>query len=91
MHDAIFLPYSWEFVFVNYKHSEEYCKAFGNQLRKVRQGKGLSMRKLGLECDMEYSQLSKIERGLINTTISTVHSLAKALSVHERELYDFTL
>ena len=61
------------------------------QLRKVRQVKGLSMRQLAAEADMEYSQLSKIERGVINTTISTVHALAIALEVHERELYDFTI
>lgn len=47
------------------------------------------MRKLASEADMEYSQLSKIERGVINTTISTVHSLAQALGVHEKELFDF--
>ena len=49
------------------------------------------MRHLAAEADMEYSQLSKIERGVINTTISTVHCLAKALGVHERELFDFTI
>lgn len=49
------------------------------------------MRQLATEADMEYSQLSKIERGIINTTISTVHSLAKALGVHERDLFDFSL
>ena len=76
---------------VNYKYSEQYCLAFGNQLRKVRQGKGLSMRQLAAEADMEYSQLSKIERGVTNTTISTVHALATALEVHAKELFDFTL
>lgn len=78
-------------MIVNYKHNDKYCKAFGMQLRKVRQSKGLSMRQLAAEADMEYSQLSKIERGVINTTISTVHAIAKALGIHERELYDFTI
>lgn len=78
-------------MFVNYKHNEEYCKAFGNQLRKLRQDKGLSMRQLAAEADMEYSQLSKIERGVINTTISTVHSLALALGVTEKSLFDFSI
>lgn len=76
---------------VNYKHNENYCKAFGNQLRKLRQDKGLSMRQLAAEADMEYSQLSKIERGVINTTISTVHSLALALGVSEKSLFDFSI
>ena len=78
-------------MLVNYKHSEEYCKAFGHQLRKLRLDKGLSMRQLASEADMEYSQLSKIERGVTNTTISTVHALATALEGPEKDLFDFTV
>ncbi|WP_037361661.1 helix-turn-helix transcriptional regulator [Asinibacterium sp. OR53] len=74
---------------MNYKFDEAYLKAFGNQLRKIRTAKGMSMRKLAFECDMEYSQLSKIERAVINTTISTVHALAQALGVPEKDLFDF--
>jgi len=47
------------------------------------------MRKLAAEADMEYSQLSKIERGVINTTISTVHSISIALNIPEKEFFDF--
>lgn len=78
-------------MLVNYKHSQVYCKAFGNQLRIIRQGKGFSMRELAMQADMEYSQLSKIERGVINTTISTVHALAQALDVPEKDLFDFKI
>lgn len=74
---------------VNYKHNEAYCKAFGLQLRKIRQSKGLSMRGLAKEADIEYSQLSKIERGVINTTISTVYTLAQALDTPVKEFFDF--
>jgi transcriptional regulator with XRE-family HTH domain len=76
---------------VNYKHNLAYCKAFGNQLRAIRQEKGFSMRELAMQADMEYSQLSKIERGVINTTISTVHALATALEVPEKVLFDFKI
>ena len=76
---------------VNYKHNQQYCIAFGKQLRKCRQEKGLSMRQLAAEADMEYSQLSKIERGVINTTISTAHALSVALDIPEKILFDFTV
>lgn len=76
---------------MNYKHSEAYCKAFGSQLRKLRQTKGISMRKLALQADMEYSQLSKIERGVINTTISTVYALSETLDIPVKEFFDFKL
>jgi transcriptional regulator with XRE-family HTH domain len=74
---------------VNYKHNEAYCLAFGQRLRQLREEKGVSMRELAKEADMEYSQYSKIERGKINTTISTVQAIAEALEVPTVELYDF--
>ena len=39
--------------------------------------------------DMEYSQLSKIERGVINLTISTALAIATALGVSHNDLFDF--
>ena len=39
--------------------------------------------------DMEYSQLSKILRGLINPTISTALAIATALGVSHSDLFDF--
>lgn len=47
------------------------------------------MRGLAKEADIEYSQLSKIERGAINTTISTVYALAQALNIPAKEFFDF--
>ena len=67
----------------------EYCKAFGENLRKLRKKKGLTMMNLAFEADIEYSQIAKIERGLSNTTISTVYILAKALEVKPLELFRF--
>jgi len=67
----------------------KYCKAFGENLRKIRKKKGLTMMELAFEADIEYSQIAKIERGVSNTTISTVHLLAKALEVKPIELFRF--
>jgi transcriptional regulator with XRE-family HTH domain len=67
----------------------EYCKAFGENLRKLRKKKGLTMMELAFEADIEYSQIAKIERGVSNTTISTVHLLAKALDIKPIELFRF--
>jgi transcriptional regulator with XRE-family HTH domain len=76
-------------VWVNYKHNEAYCKAFGKHLRRLRERKGISMRQFAVQADMEYSQLSKIERGVINTTISTVLVLAQTLQIEPAALMDF--
>jgi transcriptional regulator with XRE-family HTH domain len=49
------------------------------------------MRKLALQADMEYSQLSKIERGVINTTICSIYALSQALDIPMKDLFDFKL
>lgn len=58
-------------------------------MRKLRERKEISMRKFALLADMEYSQLSKIERGVTNPTLSTVIALAEALGIQHNELFDF--
>lgn len=69
--------------------NNSYCIAFGANLRKLRQKKGLTMMNLAFEAEIEYSQVAKIERGLSNPTISTLQLLATALGVKPQELLDF--
>ena len=49
------------------------------------------MMELAFEADIEYSQIAKIERGLSNPTISTVHVIAKALNIKPIELFRFDI
>ncbi len=49
------------------------------------------MMELAFEADIEYSQIAKIERGLSNPTISTVHVIAKALNIKPIELFRFEI
>ena len=74
---------------MNHKYNQEYCKAFGTHFRKLRENKGIGMRTFANIADMEYSQLSKIERGVTNPTLSTVIALAEALEVSHQELFNF--
>lgn len=66
-----------------------YCRAFGQHLRKIREEQGKGMRDFAAEADMEYSQYSKIERGVIVTSIYTVSKIAKALGIPAKDLFDF--
>ena len=47
------------------------------------------MRKFAVLADIEYSQLSRIELGQINTTISSAYNLAQALDVPVSTLFEF--
>lgn len=75
---------------MNQQQHRAFCKAFGAHVRTLRLGKGYGMREFALLADIEYSQLSKIERGVTNPTISTVLTLAKALQVPHAKMFAFT-
>lgn len=89
IYDATKIVYFTQIERVNYKYNKEYCEAFGTHLRQLRETKGIGMRQFALIADIEYSQLSKIERGTTNPTISTVLALAVALEVVPAVLFDF--
>ena len=74
---------------MKYSREEAFIIAFGNQLRKVRKAKRFSQEKLSFETDLMVSQIGRIERGTINTSISMVCKLAKALKVDPKALFDF--
>lgn len=64
-------------------------KAFGNNLKRIRLSKKLSIRKLALEADMDYSHLHEIEKGASNPTLTTILTLAEALDVPPADLLTF--
>ena len=72
-----------------YLRNEKYLKSFGKYLKKLREDKKISQADLAFECEMEISQISRIERGLINTSISNVYYIAKALGISPKDLFDF--
>ena len=74
---------------MNKSKNQEYIDAFGNHVRALRKEKKLSMEKMALLAGIEYSQISDIELGKINTTISTIYLLAKALEMPTKDLFDF--
>ena len=60
---------------------EELAKRVGKNIRKHRQLKQMSLNKFALESGMEYSQVSRIERGVINTSLYQIYILSKTLEV----------
>lgn len=59
--------------------NEELIALFGRNVRKFRLEKGLTMIQLAVMCNVEYGAISTIERGVVNCTISTAYTIAKAL------------
>ncbi|WPO89310.1 helix-turn-helix domain-containing protein [Chryseobacterium sp. HR92] len=68
-----------------------FLKSFGKRIEILRKEKKLSLRQLSQNCDIDYSDISKIEKGLRNIQISTIIELAKGLDTHPQELFNFTI
>ena len=63
--------------------------SFGKNLRFTRLAKGFIQEQLANELGIEISQISRIERGVINTSITTLYSISKVLNVDVSELFVF--
>ena len=63
--------------------------SFGKNLRLTRLAKGFTQEQLANELGIEISQISRIERGVINTSITTLYSISKVLNVDISELFVF--
>lgn len=61
-------------------------KAFGQALREVREGYGISQEQLGLEAGFDRTYISLVERGIRSPTVRTVVRLAEALKVAPSEM-----
>lgn len=61
---------------------------FGEELRKVREEKGLSQEQLGFESDYHRTYISQLERGEKNTSLKAVFRIAGALGVKPSELIE---
>jgi transcriptional regulator with XRE-family HTH domain len=73
---------------VKYLRDETGIKKFGAHLRKLRLEKNLTQEDVAWEAGIEPMQLSRIERGIINTSLSHILAIAKALKVSPSELFE---
>ena len=71
------------------KPYDTYLKTLGDNIRKIRKEKGLTMEAVANEAEIEYRQLGRIERGEINTTIISLLRIAEILKVDMKMLFDF--
>lgn len=68
-----------------------FLTGFGKRVQVLREQKQLSLRQLAQNCDIDFSDISKIEKGLRNIQMSTILELSKGLDVTPQELFDFKL
>jgi ribosome-binding protein aMBF1 (putative translation factor) len=61
----------------------------GKNIQKIRESKGISQQELAAKCNFEKSNMSRLEAGRVNPTLSTLEKVAKALDVSLAVIFTF--
>lgn len=64
-------------------------KNVGNRIKEIRAEKNISQQELADLCGFEGSNMSRLEAGRVNVTLSTLQKVADALGVKIIELFRF--
>ncbi len=71
----------------NNLRNQKHLKKFGLHVRNLRKNKGLTMEELAYASEIEYSQISRIERGVTNVTLTTIIAIASGLETTIENLF----
>jgi len=61
----------------------------GKRIQEIRILKGISQQELAAKCNFEKSNMSRLESGRVNSTLTTLGKVAKGLEVKIVELFKF--
>lgn len=62
---------------------------FGNQVRNLRQARGVSQEELAFISNLHRTYISDIERGTRNISLDNINKIAVALNISLKSLFDF--
>lgn len=65
---------------------QEEIKFISNKIRELRKEKQMTEQELAYRCDMERSNMSRIESGRTNLTVKTMCIICNALNVNLRDI-----
>jgi transcriptional regulator with XRE-family HTH domain len=70
-------------------NKKEFQIALGNRIRQIREAKNISQTELGNLCDIERTNMNRIEAGNTNPTSFTLYIIAQKLEIDLSELFQF--
>jgi len=68
---------------------ETLQKKLGKRIQEIRLSKNLSQQDLAAKCNFEKTNMSRLEAGRVNSTLSTLNKIAQGLEVNIVELFKF--
>lgn len=74
---------------VRKKTNNTFLLLFGENLKKIRTNKRITQAQLAIDCDFDVSVISRIERGIVNTSLSNIKIIADSLDIPINELFKF--
>jgi transcriptional regulator with XRE-family HTH domain len=71
-------------------NNSDLHKKIGLRIKMLRNEHNISQQNLAAKCNFEKSNMSRIESGNVNATISTLNEIAVALNIHLMSIFDFS-
>ena len=68
-----------------YYKDDALLKEIGEKIREVRLKKDISQEMLANECEIDYSQVNRMELGKVNFSISYLYKIASALGANPKD------
>lgn len=75
---------------MNNSRNTDLLKKFGANLKRLRESKGMSQEELCFKSGLSKNQIGNIERGEVNTTLSSLYAISVALEMNLKDVLDFT-
>ena len=69
--------------------NKKYLQKFANNLKEIRNKNGLKQDDLAVSDDISRSMISLVETAKTDLTVSKVKTIADAMGIHPKELFDF--
>lgn len=70
---------------------DTFIANLGIHIRQLREKKDMSQQDLANDSNIPKSQIARIERAKINTTVKTLVKIANALDIEPKDLLDFLI
>lgn len=70
-------------------NKKEFQKALGQRIKQLREDKNITQTELAYRCEIERSNMNRIEAGNTNPSSFLVYTIAKKLEIELPELYNF--
>ncbi len=72
-----------------YLKDNNFLREFGNQIREVRKSKNITQEVLANTINVDISQISRLERGILNASVSLIKDISVALDIDLKTIFEF--